>query len=198
MLPSCGPPLACSLPAHPPTPIPLLWPSSHCGPPLQAAQFSFFNRGTNKQNAPGVMRPPLGWESERSRGVLTRDWPLLREKGKIWWSGLSRPPLIEWKKVTRQNPDQWLGRWDNHLSGHCAPSGDLDLTKLSHTMNRAGHGGCVRGVTWPADTRGCRAAVALISSYDHSGPRRIKSAARSRLNEALRAEPSLGNSCIKI
>lgn len=64
---------------------------------------------------PRVMRPPLGWPIERSPSVLMWDWPLLSEREKIWWSGLSRPPPMEWKKVTRQNPDQWLGRWDNHL-----------------------------------------------------------------------------------
>lgn len=58
------------------------------------------------------------------------EWPLLRGKEKIWWSGLSCWSSEGGGKVTRQKPDQWLRQWDKHLLGHCAGNGGLDLTLL--------------------------------------------------------------------
>lgn len=75
------------------------------------------------------------WGKRRRKGGKRGD---MERRALIWWSGLSCLPLFEWRKVTRQNPDQWLRQWDNHLWGHCAQSAGLDLTKLSHTMNRTG------------------------------------------------------------
>lgn len=68
-------------PTHPPRP----------GPPLPAAQFSFFNRGTNKQNTLGVMRPPRGMG--RVKGALRIDVRLTiierKEKDLMEWIELS-------------------------------------------------------------------------------------------------------------
>lgn len=141
------------------------------------------------------MRPPLGWPSERSPGVLMWDWPLLREREKIWWSGLSRPPLMEWKKVTRQNPDQWLGRWDNHLRRGIVLRVVIWIsTKLSHTMNRTGRSGCRR--VWMDEGWG-------DVTHTHPWVRRRgdlhqltwppQVAGSGRKNGALRAELSLVN-----
>lgn len=86
------------------------------------------------------------WGKRKRKGGKRGD---MERRALIWWSGLSCLLLFEWRKVTRQNPDQWLRQWDNHLSGHCAQAGGLDLTKLSHTMNRTGQCEGVRGVMWP-------------------------------------------------
>lgn len=95
------------------------------------------------------MRPPRG--IGRVKGALRIDVRLtiIERKGKdlMEWIELSAAHWV--KKGDKTNPDQWLRQWDNHLSGHCAESSGLDLTKLSHTMNRTGQCGCVWGVVWP-------------------------------------------------
>lgn len=108
------------------------------------------------------MRPPLGIDTVKGALCIDVGLTIIEGKGKkrrengdmkrgalIWWSGLSCLPLLGWKKVTRQNPDQWLRQWDNHLSGHCAQSGGLDLTWAFPHYER-GRTACVkRGVMWP-------------------------------------------------
>lgn len=80
-----------------------------------------------------------------------------------YWEEKKRSDGVDWaadrvreKKVTRQNPDQWLRQWDKHLLGHCAGDGGLDLTLLSHTVNRPGWFGSVQGgmrPQWPVGVK---------------------------------------------
>lgn len=124
---------------------------------------------TNKTKHPRVVGPPLG--TGREKGA-----PVYWCENDHYWEGKKRPDGVDWaadrvrgkKKVTRQNPDRWLRQWDKHLLGHCSVDGGLDLTLLSHTVNRPGRFGSVQGGDASAVTRGCGTVVPLISSCDHS------------------------------
>lgn len=102
------------------------------------------------------MRPPLGMGRMKEALHIDVRLTIIEKKGKdlMEWIELSGADRVKKKKkkVTRQNPDQWLRQRDNHLVGHCAESGGLDLTNFSHTMNRTGQCWSIQEVMqlhWP-------------------------------------------------
>lgn len=129
--------------------MPSLWPFTPTHPPpplmstLSGCSIQLLQQRNKQTKQPGVVRPPLGTGSEKEAPCIDVRMIITERKRKdlTEWIEL----LIEWeeKKVTWQNPDQWLRQWDKHLLGHCAWDGGLDLTLLSHTVNRPGRVGSV-------------------------------------------------------
>lgn len=168
-------------------------------PPSTAAQFRSFYWGANKQNTPGWEGHLWEWAAWKKPRVLMWEWPLLRGKEKIWWSGLSC-----WssggEKVTRQNPR-------SVTQAVRTPSGPLCWEWWSG-FNSAfptlwtglGGLGAHEGGEASAVTRGCGAVVPLISSCNHSklAKRRFDGAAPAQRfhPDSTHAENPLHISCL--